>query len=557
MISNFIERAKNGKSVYIFEVRDAFSSAETTVECVIETATDEVNKWCIPIPKTNNPHEKEFIKNYFYANIYNIISTYGGKYMTLNINKDYSYIRELCSALNDVFQINSKRSDRYGYGKCMNVTDRINDAFGYPPFRFIQPGKTTKTVPMSLNKTEKTDEASTCLTKAVENASSMVLIGLDIGGTDIKAVGTVNGQIAALMEYDWNPAGMTEIKQMTDAISFVMKELLAKMNADSLPDGVGVGFPDVIIKNKIVGGETLKTRGIRKASPDYETEFKSLLNMTDLLGSYCKPNAIIQMTNDGSLAAFTAAVELAHSNRADEIKQGVFAHTLGTELGTGWIDENCEIPQIPLEIYNCIIDLGNYPAHTFKPFDLRSTLNFNTEIAGTMQKYASQSGAYRLALEYFKKEASEQYNELFEKGFIEEKENGIYVITSPEDKRKPLLEHIMKLADAGQPQAENIFREIGKYLAATYCETEFLINPKTKKRILYGRFVKSRKCLHLLQEGAKELRERMEAGNENLAFTPLMKALKEKPDVTVAQFGQAIGAVYFVANYCKKRKNIV
>jgi hypothetical protein len=37
----------------------------------------------------------------------------------------------------------------------------------------------------------------------------------------------------------------------------------------------------------------------------------------------------------------------------------VFAHTLGTELGTGWIDETGAIPQIPLEVYNCVIDLGN------------------------------------------------------------------------------------------------------------------------------------------------------------------------------------------------------
>ena len=28
-------------------------------------------------------------------------------------------------------------------------------------------------------------------------------------------------------------------------------------------------------------------------------------------------------------------------------------------------------------------------------------------------------------------------------------------------------------------------------------------------------------------------------------MTPLMQALAERPDVTVAQFGQAVGAIYF------------
>jgi len=544
MIKGFIERAKNGESVYICDVRDAFASVDTSVECVVETATGEMNSWTIPLPKTVDKPENEFVRDYFYANIYNIISTYGGKFMTFYITPGDDHIKQLCNTLNDVFQVNLSRADRFGYGKCLNVTDRVNVALGHKPFRFIIKFGKNDT---DISNVEPQADAISVFRKAVRSVDNAVLIGLDIGGSDIKAVGAVNGFIVSLKEFDWDPSNMTTIEQLIDGVSRVVKEICAELGESVKPDGIGVGFPDVVIKNKIVGGETLKTRRIRQVSPDYEAEFARLFELNEILLGYCKPGGVVSMTNDGNLAAFTAAVELAYSDRSKEVTKGVLAHTLGTEFGTGWIDENGEIPQIPLEIYNGIIDMGNYPAREYEPFDLRSMLNFNTCISGTLQKYASQTGAYRLAVEYFKKYAKEMYDELCKKGFVEEKNGGIYVVLSPNDMRKSLLAYIMKLADEGQPQAERVFKEIGKYLAATWCETEFLLQPLTKNRILYGRFVKSQKCLKLMQEGANEmLNITMEAGDDDLAFTPLMLALKNNPDYTVAQFGQAVGAVHFV-----------
>jgi len=549
MIRSFIERAKLGESVYICDVRDAFSSVDTAVGCIIETATGEINSWTIPLPKTADKQEEDFVRDYFYANIYNIISTYGGKHMTFYVDPGDDFIEQLCNTLDVVFQVGLSRADRFGYGKCLNVTDRVNAAFGHKPFHFvIKHGKSD----VDIHNEGPQEDAISAFRNAVSSANNAVLIGLDIGGSDIKAVGSVDGHIISLKEFDWDPSSMTRIEQIIDGITNVVEEICSELGESVKPDGIGVGFPDVVIENKIVGGETLKTRSIRLASPDYETEFARLFELDDVLRGYCKPGGIVNMTNDGNLAAFTAAVELACSSRADETKAGVLAHTLGTEFGTGWIDENGDIPQIPLEIYNGIIDMGNFTAREFEPFDLRSMLNFNTGIPGTLQKYASQTGAYRLAVEYFKEDAEEIYNELCNMGFIEEKNGGIYVVLSPSDMRKPLLSYIMKLADEGQPQAEQVFKVIGKYLAATWRETEFLLRPKTKRRILYGRFVKSQRCLKLMQDGACEMIDiALEAGDDDLANTPLMQELKNNPDYTVAQFGQAIGAVHFAAkNRC-------
>jgi len=555
MIDNYIKRAKNGESIYICSVRDDFSSTEKVVECILTTATNETHSFTIPVSCPENAEDRAFVRDYFYSNLYNIISTFGGKTMTLQTSSENEFILELCSELDDVFQVNLPRLERQGYGKCLNVTDRVNEAMGHAPFAFITVNDKQLVCPMN-DKTKQNVEKPNIFADAerkyiniVKKASTMVLLGLDIGGTDIKAIAAVNNRLAVFKEYDWNPAKMTSVSQLIDGVKGVVEDVCSELGQSRQLDGIGVGFPDVVIMNKIVGGETLKTRGIRNASPDYEKEFAGLLKLNNILLSYCKPGGVVSMTNDGSLAAFTAAVELAHSSRVDEIKNGVLAHTLGTELGTGWVDENGEVPQIPLEIYNCVVDVGNYPARKFLPFDLRSTLNFNTQIAGTMQKYASQSGAYRLAIDYFKKHSPENYSEMFKRGFIEERHDGLYVITSPEDMRKPLLEFIMKLADDNEPSAEGVFFEIGKYLAATWRETEFLLNPKAKGRIIYGRFVKSAKCMRLMQEGARTLKGasefEMEAGNDELAYTPLMKELKENPHFTVAQFGQSVGAIYY------------
>jgi len=582
MIASFLDRAKNGESVYICDVREAFSTLGAAVECVVELVAAAPRRYTIPVPRATGREEAAFVKEYFYAIIYNLISALGGKRMTMYIKPGDEHIEELCATLDSVFQVTVPRGQRTGYGKCLNVTDRVNAAMGSPPFRFeTVRGICNETIPEPEN--PKSD-AIAAFRGAVVAAQSATLCGLDVGGTDIKVVGTAKGQIVALKEYDWRPSDMVSIDELIKPIILIVQVIRAALTLPDtsrgnelreamldkdatdeemqialdasekefgkfiLLDGIGVNFPDVVIRNKIVGGETPKTHSIRENSPDYETEFGRIAGLDDMLREHCKPGGAVNIANDGSLAAYAAAVELAHSQRADEVANGVFAHTLGTDLGSGWIDEHGEIPQIPLELYNCVIDLGNYTAREYDAPDLRSTRNFSTGIAGTPQKYTGQSGAYRFALDYFTQLAPAQYEKLLEQGLVEEKGSGVYVVLSPQDMRKSLLEHIMALADKGQPQAQQVFREIGKCLAAIWRETEFILCPLAKRRVLFGRFIKRQNCFNLMQEGASEVLDiRLDAGDDSLAYTPLMENLKANPTYTVAQFGQAVGAVYFAA----------
>ncbi len=582
MLQELWNRAERGENVYISDVRKAFSEADVTINCNLSLVIGGDKRWEIRVPAVSEPNELQFVREYFYATLYNILSTFGGARMTLSISPEDSFAKELCSTLDDAFQVHLPKRVRSGYGKCLNVTDRINAAMGKPAFSFEI---TNEPLFALTKKTEQHSDAVSSCRAAVEKANASTICGIDIGGTDIKVVGIQNGKIVAVKEYDWFPAEMTRMEQVMEPVLLMARVVRAAMSLPNTPeadalkeqmlkkgvsdeamrsaadtcraiygeapllDGIGVCFPDVVIEDQIVGGETYKTRGIRNASADYEAEFVKLASLQKLLLSQCRPGGKVHLSNDGSLAAYTAAVELAHSAEADSVASGVFAHTLGTELGTGWIDETGEIPQIPLEVYNCIIDLGNHPARTYHELDARSVNNFNTSLSGTLQKYCSQSGAYRLALRVFEEKASARYTELFEKGFLEQRDGGIFVRQTPSDMRKPLLEHLMKLASEGNTAAEEIFREIGEYLAVTFEETEWMLAPKSRARILFGRFVKHKRCFDLMQEGASTRNSvRFVAGDGTLAFTPVMLELESDPVHTVAQFGQAVGAAYFAAS---------
>ena len=581
-LQTFLQQAARGENVYLSDVRRAFSKAESRIVCQLSLVIGGDKRWEIRVPAVEAADELRFVREYFYATLYNILSTFGGTRMTLSIASEDGFARSLCDTLDDVFQVNSPKSARRGYGKCLNVTDRINASQGKPKFSFVV---TQDQLPALPKEPEQHSDAVSACRDAVQKAGDACICGIDIGGTDIKVVGILGGRIAAVKEYDWFPAEMTHMEQVIEPILLMARVIRAAMSLPNtaeaealreqmlkkgvsneamqsavdtcrsiygepvLLDGIGVCFPDVVIDDQIVGGETYKTRGIRNAAKDYESEFIKLSFLQKMLLEQCKPGGRVHLSNDGSLAAYTAAVELAHSAEAESVVSGVFAHTLGTELGTGWIDETGEIPQIPLEVYNCIIDLGNHPARAYHELDARSVNNFNTGLSGTLQKYCSQSGAYRLALRKFEEKAPARYAELFDKGFLEKRDGGVFVCQTPSDMRKPLLEHLMRLASEGDATAAEIFREIGEFLAVTFEETEWMLAPKSRARILFGRFVKHKRCFDLMQEGAAARNDvRFVAGDGTLAFTPVMLELKSDPVHTVAQFGQAVGAAYFAAS---------
>lgn len=585
MLQEFLNRANRDESVYIDEVQNCFSGEPCVIRCALEMTLGGEKRFDIRIPwiDSNDVQAFEFLKEYVYARIYNTICTLGGVSMHLIVSRDDGQAQSLLQNLNQDFMVDAPRSGRTGYGKCLNVTDRVNAAEGKGPFKFYISYEDKVS---SYQEQQQNVDAIGVFRKAVVSAQSGLYCGIDIGGTDIKLIGAKDGKICAVKEFDWNPAAFTTCEQLMGPILLLVRivraavsisdggtleqqTLVAQLLDKDAPinrmkvlikeleavtplrelDGIGVSFPDVVIDNMIVGGETLKTKGIREASSDYEQEFAKLRQLELQLKEFCKESGNVRMGNDGSLAAYTAAVEWAwESEHRDKVSNGVFAHTLGTELGSGWIDEGGKIPQFPLEIYNCIIDIGAYPSRRYNAQDVRSVRNFNTGLCGTLQKYTSQYGAYRFAARLLKENAEKEYEALFDKGYLTKNDDGLFVVMQPKDMRKALLEYLMANACEGQTEMEQIFCEIGRCLYAAWYVAEDILNPVAKSRVLFGRFVKREPCFRLIEQGIHtQAPIEIYAADSSLAYTPLMLDLEHDPIHTVAQFGQAVGAVYFAA----------
>ena len=573
MLKDWIKRAERDEPVWLPELRAAFAASPECRPLYLRLTLHDASTrdFSCPLPHWQGDEEARFAAEYLYAHVYNCLSVFSGRELRFYYDTADAEITALLETLDTVFQLRSEK--RCGYGKVVSIAERI----GQKPFRFTFSDLRAYSPLPKPEATAKTHLAET-LRAVCSAAAGRNLCGVDVGGTDIKLAACADGELVCTREYDWNPAVYPTAEDIMEPILLLtrlMRACLAvricalpekertaldaaldreaplaqirdavekaeRCLGDSIRvlDGVGVSFPDVIIRDRIVGGETPKTDGMRKnPAIDYEKEFQKLGDLKTPLLALCREGAAVHLTNDGNMAAFTAAVELAHSGACEVLRGGVLAHSLGTDLGTGWVLPDGSIPAIPLELYDLLLDIGSHVSRAWPADDLRSTRNENSGLPG-VRRYLGQAAAFRLAY----RNAPGLLD-----GFVEWEGETLKIAARPQDQRKACLEHLMRLADAGDEKAREVFRRIGEHLAVTTGEAETLLRPETKRRVLFGRFVKSPGIFSLLEEGFRRRRTDVELvpSDEGLACTPLMHALAEKPGVTVAQFGQAVGALYY------------
>lgn len=606
MLEKFINRAEQDLPVYINSLESFFISLDQDETQELSIVLEDLDRtdifFTVKIPYLNDLMKSEIrlIQEFLFARVYNILSSLGGRsltFMVSDLEKDKN-LKQILYSFPVVFGQGDSRKNRQGYGRSLNVIERMVNVQDpdWSGFEFcIKNGTPIKPIRIE-NELRETFNSPLAKFKTIAYCPpNKRICGIDIGGTDIKLCVAEGERIVCFKEYDWFPAKFRETQQLIDPVVNLLRLLrgyltfhkwkdmrlenqyadvegilekamdrhadmeiiteavsrLEVVFGDQLInfDAIGMCFPDVVIRNKIVGGEVYKTRGIRNnPAIDYETNFKELTHLDIRLQQFCNNSGTVKICNDGPMAAFTAAVELAASPRAFEVSRGNFAHTLGTELGTGWVNEEGDIPDIPLEVYNFIIDLGSNQQKNFEADDVRSILNFNNNLSGTLQKYTSQSGVFRLAVKFFSESRPDLLEQLYKNKFIERKGAAIYPVVFPKDNRKDFLEYMMALPEKDDdPICQQIWIEVGQALAVTWLETDKLLNPAVKKRILFGRLVKNKRCFELLMKGARQFIPSidMEIADSSLAYTPLMRELDKHPDYTVAQFAQAVGAIYF------------
>lgn len=581
MIQTFLSRAAAGRPVYITDVREAFQAAGTRPFHIHVTLYDRsVRVFPLTLPQAEGRDQADFVAGYLYAHIYNILSALGAVRMDLYLDRSDAGLWTLAKGLDLTFQTRASKGERTGFGKCLNVNERVLSALFGGEERFAFHMFDLKEEP-DVSEPPPVPAGRPIFSRLPGRTRGRLLLGMDVGGTDVKLAVSAGGRLALCKEFDWLPSACARAEEITSPLLLLtrlvraagslcmadregevdwtamdraasleeMERAAAAMErsagAELRPfDAIGLSFPDVVVQNRIVGGETPKTQGLRRnPAVDYEEQFAKITGLNRALAAYVRPGGPVLCVNDGPMAAFTAAVERAAAGA--ELSKGFFAHTLGTDLGTGWVRPDGSIPDIPLEVYNLIIDLGSWEGRAFPPEDVRSVRSLNTGLPGALQRYAGQMGVFRLAA---RPPASQVFQEALDRGLFRWEGERLIVPTAPRDMRKACLEFFMERAARPEEGAcREIFREIGEYLAVVWRETRCILRPEAEDRTLFGRLVMRPACFDLMREGAarREPGLHLLAADEGLANTPLMRQLAARPGCTVAQFAQAVGAVYY------------
>lgn len=581
MLKPFLEEAARGGSVYITDVRDAFQARGTRPFHLRAALYDgSVRTFPLLLPETDGPSEEGFVAEYVHASVYNLLSALGGVRLDVYLDRADRAALALAEGLDRTFQLSLPKTARTGYGRCLNVNERVLAALFHGE----------KTFSFGVHPLEEEPAAERpSLTSGLPVFSGLpaltagrMLLGMDVGGTDVKLAVSVDGRLALCKEFDWLPSACARAEELTGPLLLLTRLLRAagslcmagrEREVDraaldrraSLPemergaaameqaagpdlrpfDAIGLSFPDVVIQNRIVGGETPKTQGMRSnPALDYEEQFARITGLNEGLAVYTAGGPVL-CVNDGPMAAFTAAVEQGAAGA--DLSQGFFAHSLGTDLGTGWVRSDGSIPDIPLEVYNFIIDLGSRPQRAYPPEDARSVRSTNSGLPGALQKYGGQAAVFRLAAERLPQQAPELWQEVLDRGLFRWEGETLVVPTAPADMRKDCLEYFMEQAASGRSTCQELFLQVGEYLAVTWRETGHILRPEARDRTLFGRLVKHPACFRLLCRGAarREPGLRLTSADGALANTGLMKQLDARPGCTVAQFAQAVGAVYY------------
>lgn len=530
----WLAAARAGASVWLGDVKAACAAMPEADRMVLRlTELDgSLRDFTLCLPPWEGEAERAFVLEYLSACVFNILSALSGRGVCFYYHRGDARIEKLLDELERVLQLDEK--PRSGCGKAVTVAERLSGGafrFGREPLSAYVP------LPAETGK-ETNGGLAGMLRRAVGRADGLRCCGLDVGGTDIKLAMSENGRLLLTREYDWDPSAFRSAEDLIAPILRLTEEAACACGARSGFDAIGLSFPDVVIRNRILGGETPKTRGMREScGADYEKEFSKISGLAERLRASCAPGGCVAVTNDGNMAAVTYAAELACSGNDAQLEHGVFAHTLGTDLGSGWLLPDGSVPELPLEMYDFLTDLGSYPQRELPPGDLRSVRNENSGLPGA-RRYLGQAACFRMA---------QELDPAMLDGFAVTEGEVLRIASGPNDLRKPCLEHLMALAEAGRPEAEEIFRRVGRHLGQLSREMQEILKPETNRRCLFGRFVKRPGCFRLICEGCAEVLPELELvpADENLAASPLMRQLAERKDATVAQFGQAVGAIYY------------
>ena len=529
---------------------------------------------------------KALYRKYLLAMINNMLSIFGGARMEIYYHLDSSVLTELLDDAIAEYKLDSEKNDRPLYGVFVNYINRMNKLLGLGKFEMIKkdiaeyptldPKKQYHIyVPTDVEAERK------ILRLAAEEMDGKAFCNLDVGGNSIKVGVVKDGNTLALMEYRWYPTANKTAAEMNDPIILLARfmglcvrlyekegtvdavknildgdvsygellkaaeELEAKgYAAEGVFDGIVIGYPDIIVHNKVAGGETQKQMGMKyNPDTDYDVEFFKTSDINDMVRPYGKKDAPVVVLNDGNATSYISSVEQVYSPDKILDEYGTFANSLGTELGTGFMSIGGTIQHIPLEGYMRILDLGNDEYLSQEPFDLRSVRSVNTSVPGMAQKYICQFGLFRLVITELWERKDPMLDELMDLGYVayDEEKDYLYAVTEPVDMRGKLTRHIVGKLAEGNEIIINVFKTMGHAMGVHF-DQDLLIFPEIKPaRLLSGGVIANDLAYKYFQEGLNEYNPeyKMIRLDEDHVYSPLLKKMTAKERTFTAAIASA------------------
>ena len=559
----------------------------------------EYRKLCFEMPKGETLQgERELYRRYLLAMMNNLLVSFGGAGLELYFDETDQELKSLAEEAVAEFQADSPRNDRKSYGVYLNYINRMNVFLGLDRFAF-QLKDLSAWPKLDLEKEyriyvpQKEEEELKLLKRTATELEGRCICSLDVGGNSIKGAVVKDGRALVLKEYQWYPTGCRTAQEMNDPMLLMVRflsactglmerdgnlaaaeaafaknvpygQLLAETEALERSgictkgrfDAIVIGFPDIVVHNKIAGGESFKHQGMKNnPDTDYEVEFFKTSDLDELAAPYAKEGAPVVVLNDGNAASYITSVEQTFAPESFIDENGMFCCTIGTEMGTGFISRGGTIQHIPLEGFQHVIDLGNEEYQKYPPADLRSVNSTNTGIPGVVQKYISQMGLFRMALTALWESKDPLFEKLQEMGLIAYNAGAdtLYSVLEPEDRRGTLTRFLVSRLSEGCPAVEEAFRMMGKAMGILIDQDRLIFPEITTRRLLSGGIIADDRAFALMREGLRAYNPSYDVMrlDEETMYSPLLRSMTPEQ----RSFNVAIGSAYIGNRFLTEKNN--
>ena len=127
-IDGFLKRAQADQTVYVTDVRRVFDEVgEKAFHVHAHLYEGAVEVFDMSVPEWETEEQRDFVTEYIRAFLYNLISTLGAIRIEIYLDAADEGLRALAEGLREDFQLDLDKTERSGYGKCLNVNERDRD----------------------------------------------------------------------------------------------------------------------------------------------------------------------------------------------------------------------------------------------------------------------------------------------------------------------------------------------------------------------------------------------------------------------------------------------